>query len=146
MWRDLLGGSGGWHNVNDNVTRDGRTIACEWFNTTLHDDEGKVTGVMSVAIDVSDRERREVAQARAQRLESLALLAGGIAHDFNNLLTGILGNLSLVLTDDPPAEERRGDYSRGGSGRARPSRSPGSFSPSRVAALRPKPCLTWHRW
>ena len=105
-WQRLLEKRGGWHLVSANLTRDGRAITCEWFNTTLSDDTGKVQGVMSLALDVSERERREEAQARSQRLESLAVLAGGIAHDFNNLLTGILGNLSLLRADDPPKAER----------------------------------------
>ncbi len=106
IWQKVLEQSGGWHHVSSNRTRDGRTITCEWFNTKLLDDGGEVDGVMSLALDVSERERREEAQARAQRLESLAVMAGGIAHDFNNLLTGILGNLTLLLADDPPHAER----------------------------------------
>ncbi|MEM8932264.1 MAG: two-component regulator propeller domain-containing protein [Acidobacteriota bacterium] len=39
---------------------------------------------------------------RAQKLESLAVLAGGIAHDFNNLLTGVLGQIDLVRLDLSP--------------------------------------------
>src|SRR5690606_14451195 len=42
---------------------------------------------------------------RANRLESLGLLAGGIAHDFNNLLTVVLGNLSLLRFDIPADTE-----------------------------------------
>jgi PAS domain S-box-containing protein len=106
QWRQLMAGTGGWHSVNANLMRDGTPITCEWFNTALADDAGHVHGVMSMVLDVSERARREEAQARAQRLESLAVLAGGIAHDFNNLLTGILGNVSLLLEGGRPGAEQ----------------------------------------
>ncbi len=45
----------GSHRVNPNLTRCGGTITCEWFNTTLADDASRVYGVMSLALDVSER-------------------------------------------------------------------------------------------
>lgn len=70
----------------------------------LFADSGQVKGVQVVAQDISDLKEAQASQRqlelqvqRAQKLESLGVLAGGIAHDFNNLLTGILGNVSLVL-------------------------------------------------
>ncbi|HEY3450355.1 MAG TPA: transporter substrate-binding domain-containing protein [Myxococcales bacterium] len=107
VWKALLEGKGGRYSLNENRVRDGGVITCEWFNSLLVGEQGEATGVMSLVLDVSDRVRREEAQTRAQRLESLAVLAGGIAHDFNNLLTGILGNISLAVTDDPPRSEQR---------------------------------------
>ncbi|MEW6379615.1 MAG: PAS domain S-box protein [bacterium] len=46
--------------------------------------------------DITERKRLEEERQRAERLESIGILAGGIAHDFNNILTSIIGNISLA--------------------------------------------------
>jgi PAS domain S-box-containing protein len=65
--------------------------------------DGKLTGLLGVSTDITERHMAEQEKLRmqeqllqAQKLESVGLLAGGIAHDFNNLLMSMLGNVSLV--------------------------------------------------
>ncbi|MBI5250314.1 MAG: response regulator [Desulfomonile tiedjei] len=57
--------------------------------------DGHLIGLWWMKRDVSDKKKTEEEILRAQKLESLGVLAGGIAHDFNNLLTAILGNIAL---------------------------------------------------
>lgn len=82
------------------VRRDGeeRVIAEKW--TPLPSPEGGHAGAVLVVRDISVERRSADERERANKLESLGLLAGGIAHDFSNLLTGIMGNLSLAQSAD----------------------------------------------
>lgn len=69
---------------------------------------------------VDELRRIEGDLARAQRLESIGLLAGGIAHDFNNLLTIIVGYLSLLRDNaGGPQEAAWADQAQLATARAR---------------------------
>ncbi|MCP3952657.1 MAG: PAS domain S-box protein, partial [Desulfobacterales bacterium] len=47
------------HSINENLTKEGKTITCEWNNSTLHDYNGNIIGVISLGLDITDRRRAE---------------------------------------------------------------------------------------
>jgi PAS domain S-box-containing protein len=55
----------------------------------------------SIIFDVTEKLKNEKELFKAQKLESVGLLAGGIAHDFNNILTGLFGNIELAKMKIP---------------------------------------------
>lgn len=55
------------HNVNENRTRDGRRILCEWFNTPIRDADGKVVQLLAMAIDITARQATDKALADSHR-------------------------------------------------------------------------------
>jgi PAS domain S-box-containing protein len=75
---------------------DETVFPAEYSALPLEDDKGKVIGWVNVVRDITYQNKMEEELIRAEKLESLGILAGGIAHDFNNLMIGVLGNISLI--------------------------------------------------
>jgi len=59
VFRALIARRGGERSVNENITKDRKIILCDWYNTALVDDAGRVIGVASMVEDITDRRRAE---------------------------------------------------------------------------------------
>jgi len=67
-----------------------------WTARASYGPDQKPRGAIVVFRDPDELTLTPDELVKANRFESLGLLAGGIAHDFNNLLTTILGGVSLA--------------------------------------------------
>lgn len=66
IWSNLLAANGGNRSTNENQTKDGRIILCEWYNSPLIDANNQVIGIASVAEDITEKKQFE------QKLQYLA--------------------------------------------------------------------------
>ncbi|MBW2317466.1 MAG: PAS domain S-box protein [Deltaproteobacteria bacterium] len=67
-------------SINDNLTKNGQIITCEWNNSSLHDDNGNVVGAISLALDITARKEAEEALRKSEKKYSILV---------ENSLTGI---------------------------------------------------------
>ena len=78
---------------------DERRIWVRRSKVPLLDGEGRVNGLVGIYEDITEHKDAQEELHRADKMQSLRILAGGMAHDFNNLLAVIVGGLSLALID-----------------------------------------------
>ncbi len=67
IWQRLLEGDTTAHSENANITKDGRTIFCSWYNTPLKAADGTVIGALSMVQDVTERRKIENAISQAKQ-------------------------------------------------------------------------------
>jgi two-component system CheB/CheR fusion protein len=92
-----------------NLRADGRMIWCEWYNSALHDSAGELVSILSLVVDVTERQALEdnlrettarLAEADQRKNAFLALLG----HELRNPLTPVRSTLdTLALSPQPDA-------------------------------------------
>lgn len=124
MFIELMNQSAGIQSINQNITKDGRTIICDWYDVPLVAPDNRVIGIASMALDITDRKQTEEAlrQSEAQlrrqaenlaktlkelqqtqsklvqseKMSSLGQLVAGVAHEINNPVSFIYGNINYA--------------------------------------------------
>jgi PAS domain S-box-containing protein len=100
VWESLVTQQGGSRSTNENITKEGRTIICEWFNTPLIDTNGTVIGVASLVLDITERKRAE---------ENLRRLADIVESSDDAILSKTLEG---IITSWNPGAERIYGYTK----------------------------------
>ncbi|XQW83947.1 EAL domain-containing protein [Thalassotalea piscium] len=85
VYQQLLDDKGGKRSTNENLTKNGKTIVCEWHNTLIHDQNGVPIGVTSLVQDITHSKELK---------EQLTLAASVFSHAREGIIiTDIKGSI-----------------------------------------------------
>ncbi len=87
---------------NRNVTRDGRVLCCEWYNSVLVDEAGQILTVFSLVLDVTEREQAMDGLREADQRKDVYIAT--LAHELRNPLAPIANAASLLRGKSLPPE------------------------------------------
>lgn len=67
VWKRLLKGDLSANSVNENFTKSGKVIICDWINTPIKKRDGSIVGVLSTIQDITKRKKDEESLKEYQR-------------------------------------------------------------------------------
>lgn len=100
VFTGLANAIGGTKNINENITKDGRTITCEWYNKILTNQNGELLSYVSLVDDISERKRME--DSLAKSLEEKQILLKEVHHRVKNnmaIITSLISLQSMNIED-----------------------------------------------
>ena len=106
MWQTIKRGEV-WSGEIVNRRKDGTHYHEFMTIAPVRGADGGITQFVAMKQDITERKGLEQQLARAQRLESIGLLASGIAHDLNNIFAPISLSLELLKLKYPGADGQK---------------------------------------
>jgi hypothetical protein len=89
------------------MKKDGTISHIESQGSVIRDKDEKITNVVVVSRDVTEKKQLEQQFMRMQRMESIGTLAGGVAHDLNNVLAPILLSIEILKRSIPDERSQK---------------------------------------
>jgi PAS domain S-box-containing protein len=87
---------GYWQGELQKTSKSGKKLIVESRWTLINDEHSQAKSILAVDTDITEKKQLEKEFLRAQRMESIGILASGIAHDLNNVLSPILMAVHLL--------------------------------------------------
>jgi len=87
---------------NRNYRKDGRILTCDWYNSAIYDEEGRLVSVLAMALDITERLRADEELARAKEASDTAnraktMFLANMSHEIRTPMNSIIGFTQLVL-------------------------------------------------
>jgi PAS domain S-box-containing protein len=105
VWHELLNREGGTRSTNLNITKEGKQILCDWYNTPLINDNGEVIGVSSLVNDITQQDKTQKIQRALYKIsESVNTIndINELYEEIHQIIAGLMkaDNFYIALYDE----------------------------------------------